>query len=271
MSSYKAQDIAEVIAKKYDYVKKLKENFNLSEWYGFMNTNNKTCRIKYIFTDDAQGNFNIHRSEKKLEQNILLFAVIYSNSQYNIFKIDHFDQKTIKIDKELKPLNLQGGTIIEKLSVTYIADNQLYMMTKINDTIYGIYQRVEGEKIDDEAIKALFENNSKCSYCGIAQDEIDLLNKEEEKKQNQSNIQPYGLTTRARGKKLEVDQLKPKGGYVDGNITLSCYWCNNAKTDTFSVKEFKGIARGINIAWNQKIKHLGKTIFFPENSKIWDS
>jgi len=58
---------------------------------------------------------------------------------------------------------------------------------------------------------------------------------------------------------------------LSGNIALCCYWCNNAKTDTFMVKEFKEIARGINIAWNmkRKVAGLNDTICFPENSDIW--
>jgi len=109
-----------------------------------------------------------------------------------------------------------------------------------NDTIYGIFQRAENEKIHEPAIRKLFQDdNPPYSYCGITQKQINDLDA-----YVKENNQKYGLTIRARGRKLEVDQISPK----DGNITLCCYWCNNAKTDTFSVKEFKEIARGINVA-----------------------
>ena len=89
----------------------------------------------------------------------------------------------------------------------------------------------------------------KCAYCGIAEDEL------------------YKLTTKrvGRGKRLEYDRVKDEDYTLD-NIELACYWCNNAKTDTFTVKEFIEIARGINAVW----KSRGIEVVFPENSDIWD-
>ena len=60
--------------------------------------------------------------------------------------------------------------------------------------------------------------------------------------------------------------------YSLNNIVLACYWCNNAKTDTFSPKDFKPIARGINQVWNEKLKQTSpnETIYFEENSDIWN-
>ena len=94
-----------------------------------------------------------------------------------------------------------------------------------------------------------------------------------DEKLKENGISEYGLTIRERGRKLEVDQINPKKGYTENNILLTCYWCNNAKTDTFFVSEFKDIARGINIAWNIKLKKLDieESVNFPENSFIWDN
>lgn len=104
------------------------------------------------------------------------------------------------------------------------------------------------------------DSQRKCAYCGVPEDELYLLE-----------------TVRAgRGARLEYDRLlsrdnQNKIAYSLDNIALSCYWCNNAKTDTFSPKEFKPIARGINQVWNQKLKDSGNkdNICFPENSDIW--
>ena len=54
------------------------------------------------------------------------------------------------------------------------------------------------------------------------------------------------------------------GEYKIGNIILSCYWCNNAKSDEFSLSEFKEIARGINHTWNKRLRSID--IEFPENT-----
>ena len=44
------------------------------------------------------------------------------------------------------------------------------------------------------------------------------------------------------------------------NCRLACHVCNNAKSDFFTVQDFKLIAKGINNFWNNK---LGNKIEFP--------
>ncbi|KOH46766.1 hypothetical protein NC99_04170 [Sunxiuqinia dokdonensis] len=34
---------------------------------------------------------------------------------------------------------------------------------------------------------------------------------------------------------------------------FSCYWCNNAKTDTFSSEEFKIIGKEIGKIWEKRL------------------
>jgi len=102
-------------------------------------------------------------------------------------------------------------------------------------------------------VKMMLEDN--CAYCGIS---MKLIN----------DIKLY--TKRARGYSMEIDQKDPYGYYSDDNCVACCYWCNNAKTDEFSVKEFKEIARGINAVWNQRLKKAGiEKIKFP--SEIWEN
>ena len=109
-----------------------------------------------------------------------------------------------------------------------------------------------------------FKKNRKCAYCGVPENKLDLL-----------------YTVRSgRGNRLEYDRIISRDGakkveYKLENIVLACYWCNNAKTDTFSPKDFKPIAKGVNQVWNIKLKknnrilHKYKKITFPEKSKIW--
>ena len=67
-----------------------------------------------------------------------------------------------------------------------------------------------------------------CEYCLIRESEIkDLI--------NQGKIYTKRLTT--RGRTMEVDRKDPKGHYQINNLVMSCYWCNNAKTDEFSYAE----------------------------------
>jgi len=37
------------------------------------------------------------------------------------------------------------------------------------------------------------------------------------------------------------------------NLVYSCYWCNNAKTDTFKYEEFLEIGKEIEKVWNKRL------------------
>ena len=90
-----------------------------------------------------------------------------------------------------------------------------------------------------------FENvDKKCFYCDITENEISEL---WEKFPN--------LTKRNRGKHLEIERLEPNKPYnITTNLVLSCYWCNNAKTDTFTKSEFIEIGKVIKKIWKERLK-----------------
>jgi 5-methylcytosine-specific restriction endonuclease McrA len=76
-----------------------------------------------------------------------------------------------------------------------------------------------------------------CCYCGVTQGQIDLLF--EQKK-------IYTKRQDTRGRRLELERLKPNESYENlDNLKLACYWCNNAKSDEFSMEEFKLIGEEI--------------------------
>lgn len=86
----------------------------------------------------------------------------------------------------------------------------------------------------------------KCEYCGITESQIkDLLDKEE--------LSTKRLVT--RGRSLEFDRKNPNLAYNElANIVLSCYWCNNAKTDTFTYEEFKRVGRCFSEIWKERYR-----------------
>ena len=100
------------------------------------------------------------------------------------------------------------------------------------------------------------EADRTCEYCGISESQIALLDKK---------CQIKTKRFYSRGKTMEVDKVDAFGEYEVENIILSCYWCNNAKTDEYDLKEFKSIANGINKVWNQRLNLLKieKTAEFP--------
>jgi 5-methylcytosine-specific restriction endonuclease McrA len=81
-----------------------------------------------------------------------------------------------------------------------------------------------------------------CYYCGISETEINELIDNE-----------IVSTKRTRGRKLELDRLSPNESYSNlDNIKLCCYWCNNAKTDTFNTDEFQRIGKVIGEIWKER-------------------
>jgi hypothetical protein len=83
-----------------------------------------------------------------------------------------------------------------------------------------------------------------CHYCGISQAELDQLH-------------VLGLVNKrtTRGKTLEIERKAANESYSNiSNLTYSCYWCNNAKTDTFTDEEFKTVGEAIGTIWKQRLK-----------------
>ncbi|RLA84870.1 MAG: hypothetical protein DRG78_00095 [Epsilonproteobacteria bacterium] len=92
-----------------------------------------------------------------------------------------------------------------------------------------------------------------CKYCGINEKQITSNNLEIKTKRFYS-----------RGKTMEIDKINAFDDYTKNNIILACYWCNNAKTDEFSLCEFKNIAKAINIVWNKRLTNC--IINFPNET-----
>jgi hypothetical protein len=60
--------------------------------------------------------------------------------------------------------------------------------------------------------------------------------------------------SKTRGKTLELDRKIPNESYNNiENLALCCYWCNNAKTDTFTHEEFLIIGKSIGTIWQQRL------------------
>ena len=83
----------------------------------------------------------------------------------------------------------------------------------------------------------------KCYYCNITQEELDQLHR-------------IGIINKrkSRGKNLEIDRKIANEEYMNiDNLTYSCYWCNNAKTDTFTESEFLKIGKAISEVWKKRL------------------
>ncbi len=266
-NKYRGQDVVELFATDFGFNEKCEE-FNLGEWYGFKKEN-KILRAKLVTTQDSKAKFNAYapKEPKQLEEGADIYCIVHTIDKFTVIKIEKFyNNQVFTLNADLTIDKGEADANFPKQE--FEQDGRIYKIREINETIYGIRQRIDNsERIDEMAVREILDKERVCSYCGISPEQIKKLNIDA-----RDNLKSdFGLTIRGRGDKLEIDQLVPKGGYIKGNITLCCYWCNNAKTDTFSVKEFKEIARGINTVWNIRIKNIDKNenILFPEYSEIW--
>ena len=108
----------------------------------------------------------------------------------------------------------------------------------ISNNVRKLYNSKKGlKKIDIYVFKDWFEKQKdSCAYCGITTEESVML----------FNKYPEATRKGRRGKRLEIDRIDPKitdYGADINNLALSCYWCNNAKTNYFSFDEFKLIGK----------------------------
>ena len=84
-----------------------------------------------------------------------------------------------------------------------------------------------------------------CHYCGLPESALEQLHQQE------GHINKRWPK---RGKSLELDRKQSDLPYTEiDNLTLACYWCNNAKTDTFTYQEFRAIGKVINKIWAERL------------------
>ncbi|MDN3689056.1 hypothetical protein [Cyclobacterium jeungdonense] len=104
----------------------------------------------------------------------------------------------------------------------------------------------KGFKIDFWEFHKWYTNaERKCHYCNITEQQIKILIVN-------GQIHTKRLTT--RGKTLEIERCEPNKSYDEtDNLVFCCYWCNNAKTDEFTVKEFEVIGNCMAEIWKNRL------------------
>lgn len=152
----------------------------------------------------------------------------------------------LKFDSQIKDINswkgcneykdVQRRKSFIKNKLKQFAENEEIALDITPDLVYTFYQWWKDEP-------------KHCNYCKLSESDLEKLR----------NIEGH-INKRypKRGKSLEIDRKNPHGSYTDTkNLVLACYWCNNAKTDTFTEEEFKQIANSIKLIWETR---LGKSL-----------
>jgi len=206
----------------------------------------------------AKDNYNA-----KLPIYLFTYYIKEKEPSFNDFVNFIIDEKIAK-KYACEYFQLELDKLINGKKINDIANYINYKM-KENEFVYDGQKYIKHfEKILSRADFNELISIKKCSYCGISKEQISFLGGEK---------MLYNKRSDTRGYSLEIDRKNPNKEYTRDNCCMSCYWCNNAKTDEFSVKEFKEIARGLNMIWNTRFKNINscERIYFPENSVIWDT
>ena len=124
-------------------------------------------------------------------------------------------------------------------------------------TRLGKYYRTNKTKLTNFGTNANFTNwyllqlstnEYKCHYCQTSIFEIrSLLN---HKIINGRNVRGGAW----RGPNFELDRKDPNGLYTEENCVLSCYFCNNDKSNTYSYPLYKNVIGPLRKQMWQNIK-----------------
>lgn len=94
--------------------------------------------------------------------------------------------------------------------------------------------------VDFEQFKNWYNSQEKmCHYCGLREEESQKIVMTGILKANrfpQNGVLGRG---QSRGMWLELDRVLPKEHYSLENCVLSCYFCNNDKSDVFHGQDYK--------------------------------
>ncbi len=190
---------------------KLSENQE-EEFLGF-NLHNNNGWVEYFVTEYYQKNYGQ-----------VLFDIFSINNQNKLKVQDVY----IKLEGLKKLLNV---TSVDSLKTDHILFEKY---------LSQVYPNIYSKNDFNEDVGKCNNENCKCEYCETFLKDIRSLI-------NINKIRNKRSDT--RGYCLELDRKDPNYEYFKDNVVLSCYWCNNAKTDEFTYKEFKEIAKSIKQVW----------------------
>ncbi len=194
----------------------------------------------------------------------LLNEFLDEKTKFNLNrKISDFKKKI----KGLTKPNNYGNKEFKYLKEKHIDDSYLSQYSKLKSIYYRYYLdklwkilNVNENEIETKIEKILSDN---CFYCGITLKQIEKLSE---------NLELF--TRRCyysnRGFVFEIDRKEPYKEYSPDNVVLSCYWCNNAKTDEFSAKEFRQTTgKAMRKIWNDRIKNVNEKLdLIPEPNHL---
>ena len=198
----------------------------------------KSIRAKYL--TKSKDSF-------KTKKNLFLFSLAISGSKE--FKSIDFHNFEITDDlvkiysgeywQELESYKINELSIKEILTEIEVLEKEnIELIKRLEKEYIDSFSRVYSET---EFVQLM--ENKECHYCGITLDGIESL--VEKRKLYKKSL---------RGWSLEIDRLNSNLEYTPDNCVMSCYWCNNAKTDEFTEEEFLKVGKVIKEIWIERLK-----------------
>lgn len=123
-------------------------------------------------------------------------------------------------------------------------NNEWTYRPKSEKQLYDWYKsKVKKKKSDFESyedFKGWYNSQSKvCYYCGLTEEESQMIIHKGFLISKRFPINGIFKLGTNRGYWLEVDKKDPRQNYSKDNCELSCYFCNNDKSDVFNVHQYQ--------------------------------
>ncbi len=172
----------------------------------------------------------------------------FSEDDFILFEID--DHLVELYERSWSLDNDDKFSVNQKLSIEEI-DDRIHVWNKANANkkkkLLIAYQQRFHSVLSMEELKEVYPENDSdrvCFYTELSDQDI-------------SRFRAAGQikTKVSRGRIMEIDRLNSNKEYSKANIVLACYWANNAKTDEFTVDEFKNeIGPGIREVFQKRVR-----------------
>ena len=183
----------------------------------------------------------------KTKKNLFLFSLAIQSLES--FSVEDFENFTISEDLE-KRYSSEYWQQLENYLINNVSIREISQrIEKIKNSYSDLFKSLEVQYVENFSLKFPESDFIKlikkkhCHYCQITLDEIEKLG--EKKKLYKKSL---------RGWKLEIDRLNSNFEYSPENCVMSCYWCNNAKTDEFTEEEFINVGIEIGKIWKKRLR-----------------
>jgi hypothetical protein len=226
--------------------------FKMFVFYKFFELEGSSFDIYFTSSvEEIEKEFSTFPNKPKFAEELAdVFSSQYYQKQLNEKVYFESKTKTVKeITEKLFDYDCNGD---KRYNKCYVFDmtKDTYRSAAKNQSITELYRFLlkkyrENQKLFSTEYFTELINQTSCAYCGISIQQINQLSK---------NNSLHNKRSETRGYSLEIDRKHPNLEYSSDNCCMSCYWCNNAKTDEYSYNEFKNcIAPAIRAVWNCRL------------------